>query len=249
MTKIISILNHKGGVGKTTSSVNIGAGLYLKKKKVLLIDLDAQANLTLHLGKPVDQERTIYGALKGQYPLPVQSLKNGFDIVTSTLDLSAAEMELSNEAGREYLLKYLIQPITSNYDYILIDCPPSLGLLTLNALSVSTNMIIPVELSSFALAGMAKLFEVIDKVKKRLNPELSTLNILMTKVDTRKTIHKNIKDLLRKDYKDILFKTEIRTNVSLEESQVMQKDIFSYAPKSFGAQDYEQVCKEILKNK
>lgn len=249
MTQIIAFLNHKGGVGKTTSSVNVGAGLALKKKKVLLIDLDPQANLTLHFGLSVNTPKNIYGALRGFHSLPIENIKKNLDVVTSTLDLSAAEMELNSEAGREFILRHLLEPVKSQYDYIIIDCPPSLGILTLNALAVSNTMIIPIEMSAFALAGMTKLFEIIEKVKLRLNPNLSDYKLLMTKVDSRKTIHRNIRDVVEVDYEKNLFKTKIRTNVSLEEAQMVGKDIFEYSEKSMGAEDYEKICKELIKTK
>ena len=139
MTKIIAVLNHKGGVGKTTTTINLAAALQLKKKRVLLIDMDGQANLTESCGLSIEEEQTVYGAMKGEYPLPLAELKNGLTIVPSCLDLSAAESELINEPGRELILKGLIAKLLDSrkFDYILIDCPPSLGLLTLNALTAS----------------------------------------------------------------------------------------------------------------
>lgn len=249
MTKIISLLNHKGGVGKTTSSANIAAGLAILGQHVLVIDLDPQANLTLHFGYKNESEANIYKALKGSVKLPVIPLNEKLDLVPSHLDLSAAETELINEAGREYLLKDLLKPIQKEYDYILIDCPPSLGLLTLNALSVSNIMLIPVELSSFALAGMIKLFEVIEKVQKRLNENLSDYRLLITKVDKRKIVQRDIRDTLFERYKDKILDTSINTNVALEEAQLVGQDIFQYNPSSSGAKDYENVCNEILKLK
>lgn len=249
MTKIISLLNHKGGVGKTTSSANIAAGLAILGKHVLVIDLDPQANLTLHFGYKNESEANIYKALKGSVKLPVIPLNEKLDLVPSHLDLSAAETELINEAGREYLLKDLLKPIQKEYDYILIDCPPSLGLLTLNALSVSNIMLIPVELSSFALAGMIKLFEVIEKVQKRLNENLSDYRLLITKVDKRKIVQRDIRDTLFERYKDKILDTSINTNVALEEAQLVGQDIFQYNPSSSGAKDYGNVCNEILKLK
>ena len=246
MEKVISIINHKGGVGKTTTSASIGAGLIKLGKKVLLIDLDPQANLTLHFGIAESGEDNIYGALRGDYKLPIKELENGIDLVISTLDLSAAETELIGEAGREILLKQLIKPIRKKYDYIIIDCPPSLGLLTLNALSVSSSIIIPVDLSSFGLAGMSKLFEIVKKVKTRINPDFKGYKILITKLDKRKVIHKDIKEALTEKYKDKLFKTEIGMNVALEEAQAKGKNIFEYNEKSSGAEDYLSVCKEII---
>jgi chromosome partitioning protein len=240
-------MNHKGGVGKTTSTVNIGAGLHLLGKRVLLIDLDPQANLTLHLlGEPNGE--TIYGALKSEYPLPVTAVKPGFDIVISTLDLSAAEMELQSEPGREYILHELIEPFIDDYDYVLIDCPPSLGLLTINALSTSTEIIIPVESSAFSLKGMTKLFDIIEKVKYRLNKNLKSYKILITKYDSRKTIQKQISEHILKQQADNVFNTIIRTNVTLEEASMTQGSVFDLDGKSPGAKDYMNVCHEIINN-
>lgn len=239
-------MNHKGGVGKTTSSANISAGLSRLGKKVLVIDLDSQANLTLHFGfKNVDKDN-IYHALRGTCKLPCIQINENLDLVPSHLDLSAAETELINEAGREYILRDLLKPIKDNYDYILIDCPPSLGLLTLNALSISHKIVIPVELSSFALAGMVKLFEIIDKVKTRLNSDLEDYHLLMTKVDRRKTIQKDIQTTILNTYKEKVLATTINTNVALEEAQLIGQDIFNHNPSSSGAKDYENVCVEIL---
>lgn len=249
MTKIISVINHKGGVGKTTSSVNIGAALNMQKKKVLLIDIDPQANLTIHMGLTPSDDNNIYTALKEGHDLVIHPVKKGLDVVTSTLDLSAAETELSSEAGREVLLKQLVEPIKNRYDYILIDCPPSLGLLTLNALTTSDSIIIPIEPSNFAIRGMGKLFLIIGKVQKRLNSGLDTGKLLITKVDNRKVLHKDMVSQLREAYVNRVFDTQIRSNVSLEEAQMQEQDIFEYSPKSSGAEDYLNVSKEILKLK
>ena len=156
MTKIIAVLNHKGGVGKTTTTINLAAALQLKKKRVLLIDMDGQANLTESCGLSIEEEQTVYGAMKGEYPLPLVELNNGLAIVPSCLDLSAAESELINEPGRELILKGLIAKLLDSrkFDYILIDCPPSLGLLTLNALTAADFLIIPVQAQFLAMRGM-----------------------------------------------------------------------------------------------
>ena len=247
MTHIISIMNHKGGVGKTTSTVNIGAGLHLSGKRVLLIDLDPQANLTMHLlGEPESAKETIYGALRSEYGLPVLNLPSGLDIVISTLDLSAAELELQSEPGREYILKELLSPFLNDYNYILIDCPPSLGLLTINALSTSTRIIIPVESSAFSLKGMTKLFDIIEKVKYRLNKNLSSYRILITKYDNRKTIQRQIAERIQTQHLAPVFKTVIRTNVTLEEASMLQCSIFDLDQRCAGAIDYMNVCKEII---
>ena len=244
MAKIISFLNHKGGVGKTTSAANIGAGLNLLGYRILLVDLDAQANLTLHLYGDCEEEKTIYGALKSDYPLTIYNIKKDLDIVVSTLDLSAAELELKSEPGREYLLKELLQSYLDDYDYILIDCPPSLGLLSVNALSTSDYIIIPVECSAFSLKGMIKLFDIIEKVKYRLNKKLKSYKILITKYDVRKSIHKQIAEEIKKQKE--VFKTIVRTNVTLEESTIEQKSVYEINNKSYGSIDYMSICNEII---
>ncbi|KAA6348469.1 Sporulation initiation inhibitor protein Soj [termite gut metagenome] len=246
MKKVISIINHKGGVGKTTSAVNIGAGLNVLGKKVLLIDFDPQANLTINLGLDTTGSNNIYGALRGEYLLPIVNYKENIDVVCSTLDLSVAEMELNQEPARESILKRLIAPVLDKYDYIAIDCPPSLGLLTLNALTASQLTIIPIELSNFAIVGMTKLFEVISKVRERINPELENYRILMTRTDKRQAIHKELSEYLLKKFNENIFQTEIRSNVKILESQMEKKDIFSFDKNSKGAIDYMNLCNEII---
>jgi len=246
MNKIISISNHKGGVGKTTSAINIGAGLNLLKKKVLLIDLDPQANLSQSLGL-INPERNIYGALRGEYKLhPIEILK-GLDVIPSTLDLSGAEIEMSGEPGREYILKELIEPLRASYDYILIDSPPSLGLLTLNSFVASDLVFIPLQAQFLALQGLTKLIEVIDKIKKRLNKELKVGGVFITQYDNRKVLNRDVVATIEAHFKDNIFNTKIRDNIALAEAPAQGVDIFRYNPKSYGAEDYLSLCKEILK--
>ncbi len=244
MVKTIAISNHKGGVGKTTSTLNIGAGLCLFKKKILIIDLDPQANLTQSVGisKP---EKTIYGSLKGDYPLTPIEINEKLSLIASTLDLSGAEIELSSEAGREFILRDLIEPIKAKYDYILIDCPPSLGLLTINALTASNLVIIPLQTQYLALQGLTKLIEVIEKIKKRLNKKLSLGGVVLTQFDSRKTLDRDIAASIEEHFKEKVFKTKIRNTVALAEAPSSGKDIFRYNNKSMGAEDYAELCKEI----
>ena len=248
MSKVISISNHKGGVGKTTSTINIGAGLNKLGKTVLLIDLDPQANLSQSLGL-TDQERNIYGAIRGEYKLePIEVLK-GLHIIPSTLDLSGAEIELSGEAGREYIFRELIEPLRRSYDYILIDSPPSLGLLTINAFTASDMVFIPLQAQYLALQGLAKLMEVIDKIKKRLNKELTVGGVFITQYDNRKVLNRDVAATIKAHFKDRVFKTKIRDNIALAEAPAQGVDIFRYSPKSYGAEDYLKLCKEIIKFK
>lgn len=245
MGKIISLLNHKGGVGKTTSAINIGAGLVELGQKVLLIDLDPQANLTLSLGIP-RQKFTIYEAIRGESELVPYTAKEGMDVITSSLDLSGAEMELINEAGREYILQELFQPVLEEYDYIIIDCPPSLGLLTLNALTTSDYVYIPLQTEFLALQGLTKIKQVIDKVRFRLNKKLEIGGVIATMYDARKVLNRDVVATIQKYFGDKVFKTLIRDNVTLAEAPAQRMDIFSYAKSSNGAKDYLNLCKEIL---
>jgi chromosome partitioning protein len=245
MGMIISLLNHKGGVGKTTSAINIGAGLVELGKKILLIDLDPQANLTLSLGVP-RQRVTIYEAIRGEAELEPFTVKKNMDVITSSLDLSGAEMELINEAGREYILREMLEPLTEVYDYIIIDCPPSLGLLTLNALTSSQYVIIPLQTEFLALQGLAKIKQVIDKVKFRLNKSLEIGGVVATMFDARRVLNRDVVETIHKYFGEKVFKTYIRDTVSLAEAPAQRKDIFAYLPKSVGAQDYLNLCREVL---
>ncbi len=246
MSKVISISNHKGGVGKTTSAINIGAGLNKLGKKVLLIDLDPQANLSQSLGL-INQDKNIYGAIRGEYKLqPVEVLK-GLSVVPSTLDLSGAEVELSGEAGREYILKELIDPIKKQYDYVIIDSPPSLGLLTINSFTASDEVFIPLQAQYLALQGLTKLVEVIEKIKKRLNKGLKIGGVFITQYDSRKILNRDVVDTIKGHFKNDVFKTMIRDNVALAEAPTQGTDIFRYQAKSKGAEDYLALCKEIIK--
>jgi chromosome partitioning protein len=245
MATVLSLLNHKGGVGKTTSAINIGAGLVELGQRVLLVDLDPQANLTLSLGIP-RQPVTIYESMMGESDLSPYEIKPGFHVVTSSLDLSSAEMELVNEAGREFILRELFAGVDEDYDFIIIDCPPSLGLLTLNALTSSQQVIIPLQTEFLALQGLAKIKQVIQKVKLRLNKDLHISGVLATMYDQRKVLNRDVVDTIKKYFGPLVFDTYIRSNVALAEAPSQGQDIFTYSKSSHGAKDYLKVCKEIL---
>lgn len=245
--KVISISNHKGGVGKTTSTINIGAALTILKQRVLLIDLDAQSNLTQSLG--VNSTWNIYGALKGDYKLQPVEVYKGLEVVPSTLDLSGAEIELINEAGREYLLKELIEPLKKNYDYILIDCPPNLSLLTVNSFAASDLVLIPLQAHFLALQGLAKLTDIIDKIKARLNKKLRLGGVFVTQYDHRKNLNRDILETIQAHFKTLVLHSNIRDNITLAEAPIQKLDIFRYNNKSKGAIDYLDLAKEIKKIK
>ncbi len=245
MGTVVSLLNHKGGVGKTTSTINLGAALVILGKKVLLVDLDPQSNLTISLGIP-RQRYTIYEALRGEAELMPVSYKPNLDVITSSLDLSGAEMELINEAGREFILRELLAQVSSAYDYILIDCPPSLGLLTLNALTSSRYVLIPLQTEFLAVQGLAKIKQVIDKVRLRLNTQMEMAGVIATMYDSRRVLNRDVVDIIHKYFGDKVFNTYIRDNIALAEAPAQRKDIFEYSPKSTGAQDYLELAREFL---
>lgn len=247
MTKIISIINHKGGVGKTTTTANLGGALTQKGYRVLLVDLDGQANLTMSLGLNSDLNETIYSSMKSGKDFPVYKNKEGLEIVPSCLDLSAIESELINEPGRELILRSLLANIRERYDYILIDCPPSLSLLSLNALTASDGIIIPMQAQYLAMRGMDKLVNIINKVKSRINPSLSIYGILITMYDGRTNLNKSISEVVEETFHGKVFSSYIRNNISLAEAQANGKDIFHYDSKCNGAADYMNLCNELTK--
>lgn len=247
--RIISLVNHKGGVGKTTSAVNIGAGLNRLGKKVLLVDLDSQANLTDHLGIDTELDETIYGAMKGHHPLPVVTVKDGLDVVPSTLDLAAAEIELSTKIGRENILRKLLAPVAGRYDFVLIDCPPSLGLLTVNSLAASDMAIIVAEPGKFSTMGMKRLIEIFETVREAINNNLKDYKILVTKYDSRKSLPKQFTEFVQETYRGKVYQTAIRATVALGDAQMQGKCIFDTDVKSRGAEDYLALSREIIDDK
>jgi chromosome partitioning protein len=219
MTKVISIINHKGGVGKTTSAVNISAGLHKLNRRVLVIDLDPQASLSQSLGiEDPDKEFNIYGALKGDYPITPITILKGFDIVPSTLDLSVMEIELVGAIAGEKRLQKLLSPLLGKYDYIVIDCPPSLGRLTVNALACSSLVYVPLQAQFLALQGLTKLLDIVDIVKESLNPSLEIGGVFTTIYDNRKILNRDIAETLEGNFSGKVFKTRIRETVSLAEA-------------------------------
>jgi chromosome partitioning protein len=247
MTRTIAMINQKGGVGKTTSVVNLGAGLTRLGLKVLLLDLDAQAHLTYSLGINADElQYTVYDLLTGQAAMnQVLIVQHGLSLIPSSIALSAAEIELAAEVGRESLLKNALQNL-SGYDFIFLDCPPNLGLLTLNALTAANEVFVPLQAEFLSIKGLNKLMELVEKVKKRVNPGIKMTGIITTQFDSRLKLHNEIMDNLKVHFADKVFNTPIRRNVALAEATSFGQPIFDYAPKSFGAQDYLALCREVL---
>jgi len=243
---IYSISNHKGGVGKTTSTINIGAALANKGKNVLLVDLDPQSNLTQSLGVK-NVEISIYDNLRGEKMVNTIEYKKNLSVLPSSLDLSAAEIELSSEPGREYILQDILAPLTTKFDYILIDCPPSLGLLTINALTASQYVIIPMQAEYLPLRGLAKLTDIITKIQSRLNKQLKIGCVFLTQFDQRKVLNRDIANSVKEFFGDKFLTSSISNNIALAEAPSQSKDIFLYNKHCKGAVDYKQLCDEMIK--
>ncbi|MBP5420969.1 MAG: ParA family protein [Paludibacteraceae bacterium] len=244
-TRIISFSNHKGGVGKTTTTASVGTILASKKHNVLLIDLDAQANLTASLYDG-EVENSIYTALIGKSELPIIKLNKYLDLVPASLQLAMADLELASVMAREKILSELLEKVADKYEYILIDCPPSLGLLTLNALTASTDIIIPMVAEILPFKGLTMINDFVSMVQQRLNPNAHVSGIIITRWETT-NLSKTIEEKLRENLGDIVFKTKIRKNVSLAEAPLENKNIAEYAPKSSGAEDYRALVNELIK--
>lgn len=254
---IISFANQKGGVGKTTTTLNVGAYLAKKKKKVLLVDLDPQGNLTSGVGCSRSRSDvmgqkdlpTIYDILvkdKKYSEVFLTTKINNLHILPSNLELAGAEIELVSMMSRETRLKNALKPIKDQYDYILIDCPPSLGLLTINALSASDKIIVPVQCEYFALEGLSQLLEMVKMVRNSLNSSLEVMGVVLTMFDSRTKLSSVVAEEVRKFFKDKVFKTIIPRNIKLSESPSHGKPISEYMPNSAGGKAYEDLAKEIL---
>lgn len=242
MRQIISIVNHKGGVGKTTSVSSLGVALARMGKRVLLVDLDAQGNLTDTLTQ-TPGDRSIYDSLRTLETLPVVNIREGLDLCPSSIDLVSMDLELADKGEREYRLSKLLRGL--DYEYILLDCPPSLGLLTINALTASTKVIIPLTPEALPAKGLGTLLDIIERTKETLNPGLSLGGILITRYNRRK-INRLVEETLRETFGDSVFKTKIRENVDISESPLQGMDIYSYSPNSIGAKDYESLALEVV---
>lgn len=250
--RVISIANQKGGVGKTTTVINLGAALAELGRKTLLVDLDPQSALSEGFGiNSYELEETIYNALVESHISSLESvihygIRPNLDVVPSNIDLAAAEMELIAAIGREYILKESLEPLRERYNYILMDCPPSLGLLTINALTASNSVLIPLQCEYLALRGMRMLIEVIEKVQRKLNPSLKILGILGTMYNAR-TIHaREVMEEIRSVFGDKVFDVVIRNSIKFAEAPVVHKPILEYARRHPGAVAYRTLAEVIV---
>ena len=247
---IVAIANQKGGVGKTTTAINLSAALALRGHRTLLIDLDPQANSTLSFLDVQNLGRSVYDAIEDSgctlADTIVESTQSNLAVAPSKISLAKLEAKLVGEIDSHFRLKDRIEPIRNDYPYIVIDCPPALGLLTVNALVAATHLLIPIQSSYFALEGTDDLLETIEKVRARANPNLRILGVVITMHDRRTSLGRDIQGQINKVFGGKVFKTVISKSIRLEESPAYKESVFTFAPESSGASEYYRLCEEVM---
>jgi chromosome partitioning protein len=250
VSKIIAIANQKGGVGKTTTSVNLGAGMATLGKRVLLVDIDAQGNTTSGVGvNKADVANCIYDILINDVDPSEAILEtqiDGLHIIPATIQLAGAEIELVSTISRELRLKKALNAVKANYDYIIIDCPPSLGILTINSLTAADSVIIPIQCEYYALEGLSQLLNTVRLVQKNLNPHLMIEGVLLTMLDARTNLGIQVIEEVKKYFQEKVYKTIIPRNIRLSEAPSHGQSIITYDPRSKGAEVYLELAKEVI---
>ena len=249
MGKTFVFVNQKGGVGKTTSAINIGAFIAQAGKKVLLVDFDSQGNMSSGVGVSQDKP-TIYELLAGQIDAKDAVKHTGIenlDAISASLDLSGAAIELVDQENREFFLKNALEPLRASYDYIMIDCPPSLGILTLNGLAAADTVLVPMQCEYFALEGITLLLQTVEKVQKEINPSLTIGGIFFTMYDSRTRLAQDVVMQVKSYFKEVVFNTIIPRNVRLSEAPSHGLPICKYDPSCVGARSYEKLAEEVIR--
>ena len=246
MAKVITVACHKGGVGKTTTAVSVGGILAARGHRVLLVDLDAQKNLTETFG-PGPYQATIADAFAKRCPLPVYPVRDNLDIVPAADDMCSIDINYGGLAGKEFILKKLLSPIKRLYDYIIVDSPAQLGTATSNALVAAEGVVIPINSDAYSMGGLNQISELISAVKEYYNYDLETLGVLLTKFNGRRIVDRKVRESLAEGYSGEVFETVIRENAALVQAPLVHMDIQTYDPESRGAKDYNEFCDELLR--
>nr|WP_106789376.1 AAA family ATPase [Massilistercora timonensis] len=250
MGRIIAVANQKGGVGKTTTAINLSSCLAEKGKKVLAVDMDPQGNMTSGLGVDKNSvENTIYDLIIGESSIDKvlrKDIMKNLDIIPANIDLSAAEIELIDVEDKEYIVRNVIKDIKDNYDYIIIDCPPSLSMLTINAMTTATSVLVPIQCEYYALEGLSQLIHTVDLVRDRLNPELEIEGVVFTMYDARTNLSLQVVENVKDNLHQNIYKTIIPRNIRLAEAPSYGIPINEYDPKSAGSESYMRLAEEVI---
>jgi chromosome partitioning protein len=249
LARVIALANQKGGVAKTTSTVNLAAALTERGERVLVVDLDPQSNLTMSQGfDPERLERTIFDVLVHKTPIEEIVQRSEFDVAVASIDLAGAELALSSMIGRERALEKALMPVRSSYDHILIDTPPSLGLITINALTASDGVIVPVQCEYLSLRGLVQLEATLSMIRENLNPRVRIVGILPTMFDSRLLHAQEAVEILTENFGDLVFRTRIRKTVRYAEAPVKGQSVLRYDPRGAAAQAYRDLAEEVVRN-